>query len=112
MVHLVALLTFVALAAASWGVAVVVYRSTAGGPDPAAAPHYQLVRAAAVGAVALTSFMPFHLGYAFGVLAWFSAVFGWLGLPAARAALLVLYLAAASLVARLAVGGAMVAFFP
>ncbi len=112
MVHLIALLTFVALAAASWWVAVAVYRSTAGGPDPAAAPHYRLVRAAAVGAVALTSFLPFHLGYAFGVLAWFSAVYGLLGLPAARAASLVLYLAAASLVARLAAGGALVAFVP
>lgn len=112
MVHLVALLTFVALAAASWGVAVAVYRSTADGPDPAAAPHYRLVRAAAVGAVAVTSFMPFDLGYAFGVLAWFSAVTAGLGLPAPRAALLVLDLAAASLIARLAVGGVMVAFFP
>jgi hypothetical protein len=110
--HFVCLLTFIALAAATWGVAVAVYRSTAGGPDPAAAPHYRLVRAAAVGAVALTSFMPFYLGYGFGVLAWFSAATAGLGLPAPRAALLVLYLAAASLVARLAVGGVMVAFFP
>ena len=77
MAHLVCLLIFVALAAASWGVAVAVYRSTVGGPDPAAAPHYRLVRAAAVGAVAVTSFMPFYLGYSFGVLYWFSAANCW-----------------------------------
>jgi hypothetical protein len=110
-VRLVCLLTFAALAAASWGVAVAVYRTKAGGPDPAA-PHYRLVRAAAVGAVALTSFLPFWLGYSVGVVAWSSAVFGWLGLPAARAALLVLYLAAASMLARMVVGGVTAAFTP
>ncbi|HVK09430.1 MAG TPA: hypothetical protein VM597_11700, partial [Gemmataceae bacterium] len=72
------------------GVAVAVYRGTAGDPDPATAPNDRLVRAA-VGAVAVTSYLPFWVGCA---------------------ALLVAYLAAASMAARMAAGGVVAAFFP
>jgi hypothetical protein len=107
MPHLVALLTFGALSAACWFVAVACYRSTAPGSDPAAAPHYRAVRAAAVGVAVLTSFVPFPLGYLLGLVAWGAAAFGGLGLTAGRAAILFGYLAATSYAARLVVLGVM-----
>src|SRR5690349_12171090 len=105
MVYLAALLIFVALSAACWFVSVAVYRSTVGGPDPAAGPYYRTTAALAVGAAALTSFVQFPGGYYLGLVGWAAAAFGGLGLPARRAAVLFLYLAASSFLARMAVGG-------
>ena len=105
MAHVAALLIFAALAAASWSVSVACYRSTfPGGPDPAAHPNYRAT-SLGVAAVALTCLIPFPAGYAAGVAAWASAAFGFLELPAGRAAVPTAYLAAASVVTRLVVLG-------
>lgn len=110
MAHLVALLTVVALSSACWFVAVACYRSTVAGPDPAAAPHYRAVRAAAVGVAAVTSFLPYWPGYLAGLAAWAAAAFAGLGLGDRRAAVLFAYLAASSYAARLLVLGVMETF--
>jgi hypothetical protein len=107
MAYLVALLTFVALSSACWFVSLACYRSTVAGSDPAAAPHYRAVRAAAVGVAAVTSFVPFPLGYIAGLVGWAAAAFGGLGLTAGRAAVLFGYLAATSYAARRVVLGVM-----
>lgn len=107
MVYLVALLLFAALSAACWFVSVAVYRSTLGGPDPAAAPGYRAAAAVAVGATALTSFIQFPWGYLAGLVVWAVAAFGGLGLSAGRAAVLFAYLAVGSFVTRLLVLGFM-----
>ncbi len=106
MVLLLALLIFAAIPALAWVAAVALDRSAVGEPGP----NSRGVAAATIGVVALTGFLPFWPGYLAGVLAWFSAAYGWLGLPPARATLLVALLAAASFVGRLAVGGVMTAF--
>jgi hypothetical protein len=106
-VYLLALAIFVALSAACWYGSVAVYRGTVGGPDPAASPDYHTTSAAAVGVTALTSFVPFPLGYVAGLVVWAVAAFGGVGLPAGRAAVLFLYLAAGSFLARLVVLGVM-----
>ena len=106
MVHLLALLIFATLAAASWSVCVACYRSTfPGGPDPAAHPNYRVISLGVVAAVGTTGLVPFPAGYVAGVVAWASAAFGFLELPAGRAALLTAYLAAASVVTRLVILG-------
>lgn len=105
MAHLLALLTFVALSSVCWFASVACYRSTVAGSDPAAAPHYRAVRAAAVGAVAVTSFLPYWPGYLAGLAAWGAAAFAGLGLGDRRATVLFLYLAASSFAARLVVLG-------
>ncbi len=107
MVHLLALLIFVALSSACWFVSVAGARGTGAGPDPAAAPHYRTTAAAAIGAAAVTSFVPFPAGYLLGLAAWAVAAFAGLGLTAGRATALFLYLAASSYAARLVVGGVM-----
>ncbi len=106
MAHLGALLIFLALSGTCWVVSVALYRGTVGGPDPAAAPAYRPVAAAAV-AAALTSFLPLPHGYLGGLVGWAAAAVGGLGLPPGRAAVLFLYLAASSFVSRLAVRGFM-----
>ena len=58
MTYLAALLIFAAIASAIWFVSLSMYRSTVGGPDPAAAPHYRVVVAVAVGTVAMTGMIP------------------------------------------------------
>jgi hypothetical protein len=104
--RLVALLIFAALAAASWYVCVACYRSTfPDGPDPAAAPNYRVISFWVIAAVGVTGLMPFPVGYVAGVIAWASAVFGFLELPAGRAAVLTGYLAVASVVTRLVILG-------
>lgn len=105
MVYLLALLIFVALSAACWFGSVALYRGTLAGPDPAAAPDYPTTAAAAVGAAVLTSFVPFPGGYLAGLVVWAVAAFAGLGLTAGRAAVLFLYLAASSFIARLVVLG-------
>lgn len=103
MAHLAALAIFAALAAACWFVSLLLYRSTVGGPDPAAAPHYRA--AAAIGAATVTSFIPFPGGYLAGLVVWSAAAFGFLGLPPRRAAVLAAYLAAGSFLTRIVVLG-------
>lgn len=110
MTHLAALMIFAAIASVTWYTSVALYRSTVDGPDPAAAPHYRVVVAVAVGAVAMTGLVPAPWGYVLTVAAWAAAVYGFLGLPPGRAAALVGYLAASSFVARLAVHGALELF--
>ncbi len=107
MVYLLALLIFVALSAACWFVSVACARGTGEGPDPAAAPHYRTTAAAAIGYAAVASFVPFPAGYVVGLVVWGVAAFTGLGLPAGRATVLFLYLAAGSYVTRLVVGGEM-----
>ncbi len=105
MAYLLALLIFLSLSSACWFVSLACYRSTVVDPDPAAAPHYRQVRAAAVGAGALTSFLPYWPGYLAGVVVWGGAALAGLGLGAGRATVLFLDLAASSFVARLVVLG-------
>lgn len=107
MAYVIALLIFVALSAASWYVSVALYKSTFDAPDPAAAPDHADTPGVAVGAATLTCFVPFPFGYLAGLVVWGVAAFGGLGLSAGRAAVLFGYLAASSLVARLAVLGVM-----
>jgi hypothetical protein len=106
-VYLLALVIFVAFSAVCWYGSVAVYRGTVGGPDPAASPDYHATSAAAVGVTALTSFVPFPFGYLAGLVVWAVAAFGGLSLPAGRAGILFLYLAAGSFAARLVVLGVM-----
>ena len=106
MTHLVALLIFAALAAASWYISMACYRSTfPDGPDPTTNPNYRVTSFWVIAAVGVTGLMPFPVGYVAGVIAWASAVFGFLELPAGRAAVLTGYLAVASVVTRLVVLG-------
>ena len=110
MVYLIAWLTFVALAAACWSVSLACLRGTGSDPCPAAVPHRPVTAAVAVVAVSLTSFLPFPLGWAAGLLVWAVAAFAGLGLPAGRAAILFAYLATGSLFTRLLVLGVMAMF--
>ena len=107
MVYPVALLLFVALSAACWAASVALYRGTTDAPPLPARPGYSATMALAVGAAALTSFVPFPGGYLAGLAGYAAAAFAGLGLPAGRAAVLFLYLAATSFLARLVVLGAM-----
>jgi hypothetical protein len=107
MAYLGALLVFVALAAACWFVSVAVYKGTFDGPDPAAAPSYQLTTGLAIAVTSMTSFIPFPNGYLAGLVVWAVAAFGGLGLGAGRAAALFAYLAVGSFVTRLLVLGVM-----
>ena len=110
MVHLIAWLIFVALAAACWYMSIICLRGTAGEADAAVVPHRPVTALAAVGFVSLTSFLPFPLGWATGLLAWGVAAFAGSGLPAGRASVLFCYLAAGSLVTRLLVLGVLAMF--
>jgi hypothetical protein len=108
--HLAALMIFAAISCVIWYTSIALYRSTIGGPDPAAAPGYRAVAAVAVGAVALTSLVPAPWGYLLNVAAWAAAAYGFLDLPPGRASVLVGYLAVASFASRLAVLGALELF--
>lgn len=109
-VLLIALAIFAGLSWATWAVAVACHRSTfASGPDVVADPNYSTVAACAVAAVTLTCVIPFPLGYFAGLIAWASAVYGFLNLPGRRATVLVGYLAAFSVVSRLVVLGVLAA---
>jgi len=104
-IYFIAYLMFAALAAAAWFVSIALYRSTVGTPDPVVVPSFRAVTVATVLTVALTSFAPMPLGYALGLVVWAIATFGFLELPAGRAAGLFAYLAAGSFVTRLIVLG-------
>ena len=107
MPYLVALLIFVALSAACWFVSVALYKRTLDDITLTASPDYTTTAAVAVGVAALTSFVPFPVGYVAGLVVWAVAAFAGLGLSAGRATVLFAYLAASSLVARLVVLGVM-----
>jgi hypothetical protein len=110
MVCLIAWLIFVALAGACWSVSLACLRGTAGEADAAAVPSRPVTALAAITGVSLTSFVPFPLGWAAGLLVWGVAAFAGLGLPAGRAPVLFAYLAAGSLVTRLLVLGVLAVF--
>lgn len=111
MVYVIAWLVFAALAAACWFVSLACLRGTAGEADPAAViPHRPTTAAVAVVVVSLTSFLPFPLGWAAGLIVWGVAAFAGLGLPVRQAAILFAYLAAGSLLTRLLVLGVMAMF--
>ena len=107
MLYLLALLIFVALSAACRFGSVALCRGTLAGPDPAASPGYPTTATAAVGAAALTSFVPFPAGYLAGLVVWAVGAFAGLGQTAGRAAVLLASLAASSFAARLVVLGVM-----
>lgn len=110
MVYVIAWLVFAALAAACWFVSLACLNGTGGDPTPAAVPHRPTTAAVAVVVVSFTSFLPFPLGWAVGLIVWGVAAFAGLGLPASRAAILFAYLAAGSLLTRLLVLGVMAMF--
>jgi hypothetical protein len=87
-IYLFALLIAVAPPAACGFVSLAGYRGTLAGPDLAVSPGY-LTTATAIGVTALTSFIPFPLGYPAGPVGWAVAALGELGLTAGRAALAV-----------------------
>jgi hypothetical protein len=105
--YIVALLIFIALSAACWFVSVALYKSTFGDTILTAAPDASTTAVVAVGVAALTSFAPLPGGYIAGLVVWAVAAFAGLGLSAGRAAVLFLYLAVSSFVARLVVLGVM-----
>lgn len=107
MPYLVAVLIFVALSAACWFVSVAMYKNTIDDTTLTASPDYTTTTAVAVGAAALTSFIPFPGGYVAGLVVWTVAAFGGLGLNTGRAAVLFAYLALTSLLARFVVLGVM-----
>jgi hypothetical protein len=110
MVYLIAWLIFAALASACWSVSVACLRGTLGEVDAAAVPHRPMTALAAIAGVSLTSFLPFPLGWAAGLLVWGVAAFTGMGLPAGRASVLFAYLAAGSLLTRLVVLGVLAMF--
>jgi hypothetical protein len=111
MVYLIAWLIFVTLAAACWSVSVACLRGTAAEADATAVvPNRPVTALAAVGVISLTSFLPFPLGWAAGLLVWGVAAFAGMGLPAGRASILFAYLAAGSLLTRLLVLGVLAMF--
>src|SRR4051794_31464055 len=110
MVYLIAWLIFVALATACWHTSIACLRGTAGEADAAAVPSRPMTALAAIAGVSLTSFLPFPLGWAAGLLVWGVAAFAGLGLPFGRASVLFAYLAAGSLLTRLLVLGVMAMF--
>ena len=106
MVFLVALAIFAGLSWATWAVAIACHCSTfTSGPDVRADPNYSTVTTCAIAAVTLTCVIPFPLGYFAGLIAWASAVYGFLNLTGGRATALVGYLAVLSVVSRLVVLG-------
>jgi len=109
MVYLIAWLIFVMLAATCWYVSLACLRGSAGEAD-AAVPHRPMTALAVITAISLTSFLPFPLGWAAGLLVWAVAAFVGLGLSTGRASVLFCYLAAGSLVTRLLVLGVLAMF--
>lgn len=103
MVYVVALVIFLAAAAAQWAVSAALYQRALAAPDPAAG--HDATPGLAIAAIAATSFIPFPAGYVVGLVVWAVAVFAGLGLPAGRAAVLWLFLAVTSFATRLVLLG-------
>jgi hypothetical protein len=105
-VVLIALAIFVFLAWATWAVSAACYKSTfAESTDLTTDPNYSAASWRAVAAVALVSFIPMPFGYLAALVVWGVSVYGGLNLPHGRAAVLLGYLAAWSVVSRLVVLG-------
>jgi hypothetical protein len=107
MAVLVAWLVFALVTAATGAVALAVYVTFVGGPDPRRQPHFFWRSALAVAVVALAWFAPFPANHLLALAVWWLAAKELFGLPPARAAPLVGVVAARSLVSRLAVPGAL-----
>jgi hypothetical protein len=107
MVVLVAGLVFALVTAATGAVAVAVYVTFVGGPDPRRQPHFLGRSALAVALVALAWFAPFPANHLLALAVWWLAAQELFGLPPGRAAALVGVVAALSLASRLAVLGAL-----
>jgi len=100
-----AILIFAVISAACWFVSVAVYRSSVTGHDPATVPNYDAVVGWTVAAATLSCFAPIPAGFFAGLAIWAVAVFGFITIPVSRRVLLFVYLAIASVFARLIVGG-------
>jgi hypothetical protein len=107
-----AFLIFVVLAAVTWAVGVALYQNWVGGPDIRQKQDYLGIATLAVVLVALASFIPHLAGYFVCLAIWWVAAKVLLELPWPRAVALFLILAALSVVSRLAVLGALEAFWP
>jgi len=103
------LLTFLVLAATTWAIALALYQTFLGGPDPRHRPGFYKVSATAVALVALASFAPFSVGYLASLGIWWATVLA-LELPWPRTLTLFLLLAALSYLARLTLLGALQVF--
>jgi hypothetical protein len=108
-VYLIAWVIFAALAAACWSASLACLRGTAA-DDPLVVPRRPLTGMAAIAGVSMTSFLPFPIGWAAGLLVWGLAAFTGTGLPAGRASILFCFLAAGSLLTRLIVLGVLAMF--
>jgi hypothetical protein len=104
---LVAWLVFAVVTAATGAVALAVYVTFVGGPDPRRQPYFLGRSALAVAVVALAWFAPFPANHLLAGAVWWLAATERFGLPPGRAAALVGAVAALSLVSRLAVPGAL-----
>ena len=107
-----AFLIFVVLAAVTWAVGVALYQSWLGGPDLRHKQDYLGIATLAVVLVGLASFLPSLAGYVVCLAIWWVAARVLLELPWPRAVALFAILAALSVVSRLAVLGALEAFWP
>src|SRR5687767_13721479 len=109
-VLLIALVTFVFLAWATWAVSVACYRSTfTDSADLTADPNRSTASGCAIAAVAVTSFVPLPVNLIAALIAWGVAVYGGLNLSRGRAAVLFAYLAVWSVITRLVVLGVLAA---
>ena len=107
MVLLAALLIFLVLATVTWGTAVALFHTYLAGPDLRQNPEFLSRSAGTIGIVALTSFVPFPLGYLLGLIVWWWAAKSFFELRFALAVPLFLILAGLSFVSRLVVLGAL-----
>jgi hypothetical protein len=105
MVHLLALLIFLVIAAAVWAVGVSLYQSWLGGPGLLRHPLFWPSSALAVGLVTGLSLISFPWGFLLTLAAWWFAARNLLELPRSRAFALWLILAALSLLSRLVIRG-------
>ena len=105
MAFFLAILIFAVISAGCWFVSVAVYRSSVTGHDPAAVPNYDAVVGWTVAASTLSCLAPIPVGFFAGLAIWAVAVFGFITIPVPRRILLFVYLAIASVFARLIVGG-------
>ena len=109
MVFLTALLIYLVIAVVTWAVAVALYLTFVGGPDPRHKPGFYKVSAVTVALVALASTLPFSVGYLVSLGIWWATVMA-LELEWPRTVALFLFLAVLSYLSRLALLGALHVF--
>ena len=100
-----AILIFAVISAACWFVSVAVYRSSVTGHDPAAVPNYGAIVGWTIAAATISCLVPNPAGFIAGLVIWAMAVLGYVTIPAPRRLLLLVFLAIASMFARLIVVG-------